>query len=90
MTTKAPASVKEANPDDPVKKIYSMVDEFKDVIPIMNDRYRLAFNINKFFNGEAASIEEAVTSTNAESCTIEKKELIKQLKEKYEKLGLTK
>ena len=70
MTTKTPASVKEANPDEPIKKIYSMVEEFKDTIPITNERYRLAYNVNKFFNGEANSLKEALNSANPESCTI--------------------
>ena len=89
MTTKAPASVKEANTDEPLKKIYAMVEEFKDVIPVTNERYRLAFNLNKFHLGESASLAEALSNAKPESCTIEKKELLKQLTEKYEKLGLT-
>lgn len=88
MTTKAPASVKEANPDEPVKKIYGMVEEFKDIIPVTNERYRLAFNINKFYSGESASLAEAVSNAKPESCTINGKELLKQLTEKYEKLEL--
>ena len=89
MTTKAPASVKEANPDEPIKKIYVMVEEFKDVIPVTNERYRLAYNVNKFYSRESASLAEALSNANPESCTIERKELLKQLTEKYEKLGLT-
>jgi hypothetical protein len=88
MTTKTPASVKEASPDEPVKKIYNMVEEFKDVIPITNERYRLAYCVNKFFNRETNSLKEALTSANPESCTIERNELLKQLTEKYNKLGL--
>jgi len=88
MTTKAPASVKEANSDEPVKRIYSMVEEFKDVIPVTNERYRLAFNLHKFYSKEAASLKEALTNANPESCIIERKELLKQVTEKYEKLGL--
>ena len=88
MTTKTTASVKEANPDEPVKKIYSMVEEFKEVIPITNERYRLAYCVNKFFNGETNSLKDALTSANPESCTIERKELLKQLTDKYNKLGL--
>lgn len=90
MTTKTPASVKEANPDEPVKKIYSMVEEFKDVIPITNERYRLAYCVNKFYNGETNTLKEALVSANPESCTIDRGELLNQLTEKYNKLGLRK
>jgi len=89
MTTKAPSSVKEANPDEPIKKIYGMVEEFKDVIPVTNERYRLAFNLNKFYSHEAASLAEALSNANPESCTIDRKTLLAELTEKYEKLGLT-
>lgn len=88
MTTKTPASVKEASPDEPVKIIYQMVEEFKDVIPITNERYRLAFCVNKFYSGETNSLMEALVSANPESCTIGRDELLKQLSEKYEKLDL--
>lgn len=88
MTTKTPASVKEANPDEPIKKIYNMVEEFKDTIPVTNERYRLAYCINKFFNGDTNSIKDALTSANPESCSIEYEELLKQLTDKYNKLGL--
>jgi hypothetical protein len=90
MTTKTPASVKEANPDEPVKKIYAMVEEFIDVIPITNERYRLAFCVNKFFNGETNSLKEALISANPESCTIKREDLLNQLTDKYNKLDLKK
>lgn len=88
MTTKPPASVKKASDEEPVKKIYDMIEEFKEVIPVTNERYRLAFNINKFFNGESASLKEALTNANPESCIIAKNELLEKLTEKFEKLGL--
>ncbi len=89
MTTKAPASVKEANPDEPIKKIYAMVESFRDVIPVTNERYRLAFNINKFSSGESASLKEALTNANPESCTIAGHELLTRIMQEYQKLGLT-
>jgi len=88
MTTKTPASVKEASPDEPVKIIYQMIEEFKDIIPITNERYRLAFCVNKYYNGETNSLKEALISANPESCTISRDDLLKQLTDKYEKLGL--
>jgi hypothetical protein len=88
MTTKTPAKVKEEDPSSPVKIIYSMVDELKDIIPVMNDRYRLSFCIHKYYNGEANSIHEAVLSSNPASCKIDMKELEKMLIEKYNKLDL--
>ena len=90
MTTKPPAQVQEADPNSPLKKIYSMVEEFKDIIPVMNERYRLAFCLNKYYNDEAGSIHEALVSTKPESCKIDMKELEKMVIEKYNGLGLKK
>jgi len=90
MTTKPPASVKEADPNSPLKKIYTMVEDFKDIIPVTNERYRLAFCLNKYLNGEADSIKEALISAKPESCTIDIHELERMVTEKYIKLNLTK
>jgi hypothetical protein len=54
----------------------------------MNERYRLAYCMNQFFEGETNSIKDALTSANPESCTIEREELLKQLTDKYNLLGL--
>lgn len=90
MTTKPPASVKEADPNSSLKKIYTMVEDFKDIIPVTNERYRLAFCLNKYLNGEADSIKEALISAKPESCTIDIHELERMVTEKYIKLNLTK
>lgn len=88
MTTKTPAKVKEEDASSPVKMIYNMVEELKDTIPVMNDRYRLAFCIHKFYNGEANSIHESMISANPASSKISMKELEKILEDKYSKLNL--
>ena len=90
MTTKPPASVKEADPNSPLKKIYTMVEDFKEIIPVTNERYRLAFCLNKYYSGEANSIREIIVSANPESCTVDYHELEKLVTEKYNKLNLTK
>ncbi len=89
MTTKPPPKIKEESMSEPVKKIYAMTDELKDIIPIMNDRNRVGFCLYKYYNGEASSIKEALRSANPESCTIDRKELEKLVTEKYNKLGLS-
>ena len=90
MTTKPPASVQEADPDSPLKKIYTMMNGFADIIPVTNERYRLAFCLQKYFNGEADSIKEALVSAKPESCTIDMHELEKLVTEKYNQLNLSK
>jgi hypothetical protein len=89
MTTKPPPKIKEENVSEPVKKIYSMIHELKEIIPIMNERYRLGYCLFKYYNGEAVSISEALSSANPESCTISREELERLISEKYNKLNLT-
>lgn len=67
-----------------------MVEEFADIIPVMNERYRLAYCLQKYFNHEADSIKETVASAKPESCTIDMHELERLVTEKYNKLNLTK
>ena len=90
MTTKPPASVKAADENSPTKRIYSMVEEFKDIIPVTNERYRLAFCINKYFEGEANSLKEVLISAKPESSTVEFNELLSMITKKYETLNLSK
>lgn len=88
MTTKTPAKVKEEDPSSPVKIIYTMVDGLKDILPVMNDRYRLGFCLHKYYNGEANSIHEALASANPTSSKLDMKELEKIITEKYNNLKL--
>ena len=88
MTTKPPSKIKPAEASESVKKIYEMVESLKDIIPFPNDRYRLGFCLNRYFDGEASTIKEAVFSAKPESCTVSISELEKLVEEKYSKLGL--
>lgn len=88
MTTKPPAKVKEEDKSSPVKKIYSIVDGLVDIIPVMDDRYRLGFCLNRYYEGLAGSIIEAIQSAKPWSCKIELNELEKIITEKYKELGL--
>lgn len=90
MTTKPPAKIKEEESSKPLKKIYTMVEELKDIIPVMNDRYRLGFCLNRYYTGEAGSIKEAVQSAKPFSCKISLQELEKIVSDKYNKLELSK
>ncbi len=64
------------------RQVYSIVDEFKDNIPIPNDRNRLAFCLYKYVNGEGDSPEILVKTTKIKIEGISEKELAVKLKEK--------
>ena len=52
MTTKAPSAVKLFPEDSLEKKVYSIVEKFKDNIPEPNERNRLAFALLGYLKGE--------------------------------------
>lgn len=88
MTTKAPAKIKPEDPETPISKIYAMVEELKDSIPMPNDRNRLGFCLNRYYIGEAGTIKEAVYSAKPESSSIELDELVRIFTRKFEELKL--
>ncbi len=64
------------------RQVYAIVDEFKNNIPVPNDRNRLAYCLYKYVNGEGDSPEILVKTTKIKIEGISEKELAKKLKEK--------
>ena len=64
------------------KQVYAIVDEFKDNIPVPNDRNRLAFCLYKYVNGEGDTPEILVKTTKIQIEGISEKELAAQLNKK--------
>ncbi len=52
MTTKAPSPVKIFPEDSLEKKVYAIVENFKENIPVPNDRNRLAYTLLSYLKGE--------------------------------------
>ncbi len=93
MTTKPqdffPAAIKPADEKQPlIKKIYDSVDEFKEFIPLDNDRNRLSFTLNLFFSKEIDTIENAVIQAQPRSSTIMYPELARKLTDKFKEKDL--
>ncbi len=88
MTSLPPPFTKEFPADSMEKKAYSIVEKFKENIPIMNDRNRLGYYLFKYFIGEgnppAISVKEAKIKIEG----ISEKELIKKIEEEIKTLGL--
>lgn len=64
------------------RQVYTIVDEFKDNIPLPNDRNRLAFCLYKYVKGEGDSPEILVKTTKIKIKGISEKELGEKLKDK--------
>ncbi len=79
MTSLPPPKTKSFKEDSLEKKVYNLVESFKDNIPIINDRNRLGFNLYKYMSGEGDHPEVLVKSTKIELKGISKEDLAQKL-----------
>lgn len=86
MTTLPPPGVNPASEQSIEKKVYDIVDKFKDHLPVVNDRYRLGFTLYKFVKGEGDPPEVLVKSTKIRLEGISEAEFAKKLSEELKSL----
>jgi hypothetical protein len=90
MTTKPPAEINYLNDDEPLKKIYNITDELFDIIEIPNDRYRLAYTLNQFYENKIGTILEAIDQAKPQTGSKNYIELEEIIKTKFGEKGLVK
>jgi hypothetical protein len=86
MTTLPAPSVKKAPADSIESKVYAMVGNYKEYIPIDNDRNRLSFCLLKFLNGEGDEPKITLKSAKIHVKGISMNELAKKLDEELTKI----
>lgn len=86
MTTLPPPKVKKAPEDSLESKVYTMVENFKEYIPIPNDRNRLSYCLFKYLNGEGDSPKILLKTSKINYEGISKEELAKKLDEELMKI----
>ena len=86
MTTLPPPSVNPTPEQSIEKKVYAIVDKFKDYLPVLNDRYRLGFTLFKYVTGEGDPPEVLVKSTKIKVQGITLEEFAKKLSEEIQKI----
>lgn len=86
MTTLPPPKVKKAPEDSLESKVYTMVENFKEYIPIPNDRNRLSYCLFKYLNGEGDSPKILLKTSKINYEGISKEELAKKLDEELSKI----
>ncbi len=79
MTTLPPPDTDFYPEDSLEKKVYTIVEKFKENIPIMNDRNRLGYNLFKFMNGEGDAPVILVKSAKIKIEGITKEELASKI-----------
>lgn len=86
MTTLPPPSMKKSDENSLDKQVYNLVEELKDYITIPNDRYRLAYNLIKYLEGEADIPETLIKSTKVEYINISEADLVLKINEGLSKI----
>lgn len=79
MTTLPPPGTKETAQDSVEKKVYAIVENLKEYLPIPNDRNRLGFSLYKFVTGEGDDPKILVHSTKIKIEGITPKELAEKI-----------
>lgn len=86
MTTLPPPKVKQFPDDSLEKKVYNIIESFKDNLPIMNDRNRLAFSLFKYLKGEGDAPLMAVKTNKLKIVGMTQEELAKRIDEELKKI----
>jgi hypothetical protein len=86
MSTLPPPGVNPAPENSIEKKVYAIVDKYKEHLPVVNDRYRLGFTLFKYVTGEGDPPEVLVKSTKIKIEGITEAEFAKKLAEEIKNL----
>ena len=84
MTTKPPAEIKIFSEDNPVKRIYTTVDELKEIIPIENDRNRLSYCLTMLKDKKIGSLLNAIEQANPRSSSVNYIELEQKIRNMFD------
>lgn len=79
MTTLPPPGVDKYPEDSTEKKVYNLVEELGEYIPVENDKNRLAFCLYKYVNGEGDEPKVLVYSAKIRVANISKEELAEKI-----------
>ncbi len=86
MTTLPPPKTKDFPENSVEKKCYNIVKLFKDYLPLVNDRNRLAFGLYKFVTGEGDPPDILVQSSKLTIEDISPEELADKINEEVKKI----
>jgi hypothetical protein len=89
MTTLPPPAVNPTPEQSMEKKVYEIVDKFKEHLPVLSDRYRMGFTLYKFMKGEGDPPEVLVKSNKIKVQGISLEELAQKLSVEIQKLKST-
>jgi len=86
MATLPPPETKLFPEDSIEKKVYNLVEQFSEFLPVANDRNRLGFSLYKYVVGEGDAPAVLVKSTKVKIEGITPEELAAKLSVEIEKI----
>lgn len=86
MTTLPPPKIRPFPDDSLEKKVYNITESFKENLPIMNDRNRLAFSLFKYLKGEGDEPLVAIKTNKLKIVGLTVEELAKRIDEEIKKI----
>lgn len=87
MSTLPPPGVQNSSDSSLEKKVYNIVENFKEYLPIANDRNRLGFNLYKYLKGEGDHPTIIVKNAKVQITGISETELANKLNAAIEKIS---
>jgi hypothetical protein len=87
MGTLPPPQVQKSPESSLEKKVYNIVESFKEYLPVANDRNRLGFNLFKYVKGEGDHPSIIVKNAKVKIKGISEKELAEKLTAAIEKIS---
>ncbi|MDH7604530.1 MAG: hypothetical protein QHH13_06495 [Melioribacter sp.] len=87
MTTLPPPATKLFPEDSLEKKCYNIAESLKEYIPIMNERYRLGFNLYRYMKGEGDPPEVFIKTAKIKFEHISREELIEKINNSIKSLS---
>ncbi len=90
MTTKPPSEINYLSEEALLKKLYLMADELIDVLPVRNERIRLVYYLNLFFENNINTLREAIDLFKPLHCKVDYDELEKIVEKKLKEKNIIK
>jgi hypothetical protein len=87
MSTLPPPSTKKFPEDSLESKVYSVVENLKEYIPVMNDRNRLGFGLYKYMKGEGDKPEILVKTSKLDVQNISLDELAEKINNELQRVN---
>jgi len=86
MTSLPPPQTKNFPDDSLEKKVYKIVEDLSEYLPVMNDRNRLGFSLYKYMKGEGDSPEILVKSSKVKVVGISLEDLAAKISKEIQNI----